>query len=135
MSSCFCIGPQNGQPLCPCKMRGVRIIDGRYVKVEDLGPANVRDWKTDFEKITEKWENRELGAEEQFVAVVDDETAARIDAAACGENCGCKHPKTPEEVSIDQQLANMKIIATPEGFLQTTVNFMDDYYNDKERKE
>lgn len=21
MSSCFCIGPQNGEPLCPCKMQ------------------------------------------------------------------------------------------------------------------
>lgn len=37
--SCGCIGPQNGQPLCPCAMRGVKIIDGRYVRVEDLGPA------------------------------------------------------------------------------------------------
>lgn len=36
---CNCIGPQNGQPLCPCAMRGVQIIDGRYVRVEDLGPA------------------------------------------------------------------------------------------------
>lgn len=37
--ACNCIGPQNGQPLCPCAMRGVQIINGRYVRVEDLGPA------------------------------------------------------------------------------------------------
>lgn len=37
--SCGCIGPQNGQPLCPCAMRGVQIIDGRYVRIEGLGPA------------------------------------------------------------------------------------------------
>ncbi|QKC99153.1 hypothetical protein [Mesorhizobium sp. NZP2298] len=37
---CGCIGPQNGQPLCPCAMRGVKIVDGRYVKVVDYGPAN-----------------------------------------------------------------------------------------------
>src|SRR5579859_3595292 len=37
--ACNCIGPQNGQPLCPCAMRGVRIIDGRYIKIQDLGPA------------------------------------------------------------------------------------------------
>ena len=37
--ACNCIGPQNGQPLCPCSMRGVQIIDGRYVRVTDLGPA------------------------------------------------------------------------------------------------
>ena len=37
--SCACIGPQNGEPLCPCRMRGVTIKDGRYVRIEDLGPA------------------------------------------------------------------------------------------------
>lgn len=37
--ACFCIGPQNGQPLCPCMMRGVQIINGRYVRIEDLGPV------------------------------------------------------------------------------------------------
>lgn len=36
---CGCIGPQNGEPLCPCAMRGVKIVDGRYVKVVDYGPA------------------------------------------------------------------------------------------------
>lgn len=36
---CNCIGPQNGQPVCPCQMRGVTIKDGRYVKTQDLGPA------------------------------------------------------------------------------------------------
>lgn len=36
---CFCRGPQNGQPACPCQMRGVQIVDGRYVRVVDLGPA------------------------------------------------------------------------------------------------
>ena len=39
MSACFCVGPQRGQPLCPCKMRDVTIRDGRYVRVQDLGPA------------------------------------------------------------------------------------------------
>ena len=37
---CFCVGPQNGQPLCPCRMRGVIIRDGRYILPEqDLGPV------------------------------------------------------------------------------------------------
>ena len=37
---CFCIGPQNGEPLCPCKMRRVVIKDGRYILRErDLGPV------------------------------------------------------------------------------------------------
>lgn len=39
---CGCIGPQNGQPLCPCAMRGVKIVDGRYVQVVDHGPAGHR---------------------------------------------------------------------------------------------
>lgn len=37
--ACACIGPQNGEPLCPCQMRGVTIRDGRYICIEDLGPA------------------------------------------------------------------------------------------------
>jgi hypothetical protein len=38
--ACACIGPQNGQPLCPCAMRGVVVKNGRYVRPEqDLGPA------------------------------------------------------------------------------------------------
>jgi hypothetical protein len=38
--ACGCVGPQNGQPLCPCAMRGVVVKDGRYVRPEqDLGPA------------------------------------------------------------------------------------------------
>lgn len=37
--SCNCIGPQAGQPLCPCLMRDVQVKDGRYVRVQDLGPA------------------------------------------------------------------------------------------------
>ncbi len=39
MTSCGCIGPQNGEPVCPCQMRSVKVIDGRYVRVQDLGPA------------------------------------------------------------------------------------------------
>ena len=51
MSACNCIGPQNGEPVCPCEMKNVKIIDGRYVRVEDLGAAPVRSgdnfWKKD----------------------------------------------------------------------------------------
>ena len=36
---CNCIGPQGGQPLCPCMMRGVNVVDGRYIKTTDLGPV------------------------------------------------------------------------------------------------
>ncbi len=38
--ACNCIGPQNGEPLCPCLMRNVIERDGRYIKREqDLGPV------------------------------------------------------------------------------------------------
>ena len=37
---CNCVGPQNGEPVCPCAMRAVKVIDGRWMKVQDLGPAN-----------------------------------------------------------------------------------------------
>lgn len=37
--ACNCIGPQNGKPVCPCRMRNVIVKDGRYVEVRDLGPT------------------------------------------------------------------------------------------------
>lgn len=40
--ACNCIGPQNGQPVCPCRMRGVEIENGRYVERRDLGPVPSR---------------------------------------------------------------------------------------------
>lgn len=40
--ACNCIGPQNGQPKCPCAMRNVQVRDGRYVEIIDHGP--VRAW-------------------------------------------------------------------------------------------
>lgn len=40
MKDCFCIGPQNGEPVCPCLMKEVQIQDGRYVMPKrDLGPV------------------------------------------------------------------------------------------------
>ena len=55
---CACIGPQNGEPRCPCVMRGVVQRNGRWVKPEqDLGPVRkgidevfhdtIVDWSTD----------------------------------------------------------------------------------------
>lgn len=37
--ACFCIGPQNGEPLCPCMMEQVEIKNNRYVLIQDLGPV------------------------------------------------------------------------------------------------
>jgi hypothetical protein len=39
VAECFCVGPQNGEPLCPCRMRHVQVKDGRYVETIDHGPA------------------------------------------------------------------------------------------------
>jgi hypothetical protein len=40
VQACNCIGPQNGQPLCPCAMRNVEMREGRWVRREaDLGPV------------------------------------------------------------------------------------------------
>jgi hypothetical protein len=43
VSQCFCIGPQDGAPVCPCRMRSLRIQHGRYVEVIDHGPAPAPD--------------------------------------------------------------------------------------------
>ena len=40
---CACTGPRPGEPLCPCEMTRVKIIDGRYVHVRDLGPVAPQD--------------------------------------------------------------------------------------------
>lgn len=43
VTACGCIGPQNGEPLCPCMMRARRIYkkDGRWIEPEkDLGPVS-----------------------------------------------------------------------------------------------
>lgn len=40
--ACCCMGPQNGEPYCPCRMRslGVKKKNGRWVVPEqDLGPV------------------------------------------------------------------------------------------------
>jgi hypothetical protein len=40
MSACNCIGPQYGQPLCPCMMRGLVEIDGQWVRPATvIGPV------------------------------------------------------------------------------------------------
>lgn len=45
MWSCNCIGPQHGQPLCPCQMKNVIIRDGRYIRKEkDLGPVSKSEY-------------------------------------------------------------------------------------------
>jgi hypothetical protein len=37
--ACFCVGPKNGAPLCPCRMRNVTVVDGRYIETIDHGPV------------------------------------------------------------------------------------------------
>ena len=48
---CNSVDPQNGQPLCPCAMKTVKVVDGRYVQVIDLGEAKsegVGKWPSTF---------------------------------------------------------------------------------------
>jgi hypothetical protein len=39
--ACMCVGPQNGEPVCPCRMRNVVVINGRYKEITDLGQADM----------------------------------------------------------------------------------------------
>ena len=61
--ACYCMGPQNGQPLCPCRMRGVTVQNGRYVEVIDHGPAH--NWMTEdeFKLALDQWAGKVTGAE------------------------------------------------------------------------
>ena len=45
-----CKGPQNGETLCPCRMKDIIIRNGRYIQKErDLGP--VRNSEYDLTEI------------------------------------------------------------------------------------
>lgn len=42
VTSCYCVGPQGAEPLCPCRMRAFGVVKrgGRWVVPErDLGPV------------------------------------------------------------------------------------------------
>ena len=39
LDTCFCVGPQDGLPCCPCRMKDVHVRSGRYVEFRDLGPV------------------------------------------------------------------------------------------------
>jgi len=52
--SCNCVGPRNGQPLCPCMMRSVSVENGRYVQTIDHGPVkggHLDDFQKQMSKI------------------------------------------------------------------------------------
>ena len=49
MSACCCMGPQRGQPVCPCRMKNVVVRNGRYVEEIDLGPAGSRTYTFNLE--------------------------------------------------------------------------------------
>jgi hypothetical protein len=36
---CNCVGPQRGEPVCPCRMPRLKIENGRYIEVIDHGPV------------------------------------------------------------------------------------------------
>lgn len=43
--ACECIGPQNGEPRCPCQMKNTAIRDSRYIEAErDLGSVSIDDY-------------------------------------------------------------------------------------------
>lgn len=41
MRACHCVGPQNGDPVCPCRMPYLKIVNGRYIETIDHGPAPI----------------------------------------------------------------------------------------------
>lgn len=34
---CGCMGPREGDPVCPCAMKYVKVVDGHYIQFKDLG--------------------------------------------------------------------------------------------------
>jgi hypothetical protein len=39
LKACYCLGPQNGDPVRPCRMKYVHVVNGRFV--EDRGPVDL----------------------------------------------------------------------------------------------
>jgi hypothetical protein len=39
MHACNCVGPQDGAPVCPCRMPSLAVHNGRLVEIIDHGPA------------------------------------------------------------------------------------------------
>lgn len=73
--TCNCMGPQNGEPLCPCRMKAVKPTGYEFKPDWELPPAenlavllsivmaaNVRDWPgaTDEELLAAAIDLREL---------------------------------------------------------------------------
>jgi hypothetical protein len=36
---CACVGPQDGAPVCPCRMGSLTVHNGRLVEIIDHGPV------------------------------------------------------------------------------------------------
>lgn len=32
---CGCMGPMDGQPVCPCRMAWVEVVDGKYYQIQE----------------------------------------------------------------------------------------------------
>lgn len=46
---CNCVGPQPGQPKCPCQMRHLIQRDGRWIQPEvDMGPVALTQADMEF---------------------------------------------------------------------------------------
>ncbi len=59
VTSCACVGPKNGEPLCPCMMRGVRQRNGRWIRPEqDLGPVRDADSLKHLRESFLTWDDR-----------------------------------------------------------------------------
>lgn len=48
--ACGCVGPKKGQPLCPCRMRNVRNVNGRWVETIDHGPVSA-EWDAERDRL------------------------------------------------------------------------------------
>lgn len=43
---CCCMGPMDGNPVCPCNMKYVKIVDGHYIQITDMGKVGDREFTT-----------------------------------------------------------------------------------------
>lgn len=53
VEACFCVGPQNGDPVCPCRMRHLKPVNGRWIEEIDHGP--IKDDSDNPENALDYW--------------------------------------------------------------------------------
>lgn len=43
--ACCCVGPRDGDPVCPCRMAYVQIVNGKYYEISEIPGSGIVEYK------------------------------------------------------------------------------------------